>query len=68
MLILIVIDVQYLQNVVLRFEEGSNGQNHSSSNTYHLIKNPLATFPILYLTLFEKLKGLTVYNFLNFEL
>ena len=30
MLILILIDVQYVQEVVLSFEKGSNGQNHSS--------------------------------------
>ena len=31
MLILILMDVQYLQNVFFSFEEGQNGQNHSSS-------------------------------------
>ena len=42
MLILILIDVQYLQNVVFGFEKGSNGQNH------HSIKNFFpAKFPIL---------------------
>ena len=39
MLILILIDIQYTQNVVFSFEKGSNGQNHSSSVYYHLIKN-----------------------------
>ena len=29
MLIFILIDVQYLQNVVFSFEKGSNGQNQS---------------------------------------
>ena len=38
MLILILINVQYLQNVVFSFEGGSNGQNHSSSGSHHLIK------------------------------
>ena len=39
MLILILIDVQYLQNVVFRFEKGSNVQIHSSSDSNHPIKN-----------------------------
>ena len=38
MLILILIDVQYLQKVVFCFEKGSNGQNHSSSASHHHIK------------------------------
>ena len=38
MLILILIDVQYLQNIACGFEKGSNGQNHSSSGSHHLIK------------------------------
>ena len=37
MLILILIDIQYLQNVVLSFEKGLNGQNHSSSGSHHHI-------------------------------
>ena len=40
MLILILIDVQYLQKVVFSFEKGSNDQNHSSSGSHHPIKNP----------------------------
>ena len=40
MLILILIDIQYLQNVVLSFEKGLNSQNHSSSGSHHQIKNP----------------------------
>ena len=39
--ILILIDVEYLQKVVSRFEEGSNGQNHSSSGFDHPIKKSL---------------------------
>ena len=35
MLILILIDVQYIQNVVFSFEKSSNGQNHSSSDSHH---------------------------------
>ena len=38
MLISILIDVQYLQNIVFSFEGGSNGQNHSSSGSHHLVK------------------------------
>ena len=63
MLILILIDVQYLQNVVFNCEKGSNGQDHSSSVSHHKIKkNPSSKFPHLHsggispypLTLFEK--------------
>ena len=35
MLILIVIDVQYLQNVAFSFEKYSNGQIHSFSDSHH---------------------------------
>ena len=38
MLILILIDVQYLQKAVFSSEKGSNGQNYSSSGPQHLIK------------------------------
>ena len=38
MLILILIDVQYLQNAVLSFEKFVNRQNHSSSSSHHLVK------------------------------
>ena len=37
MLILILINVQYLQKVVFSFEKGSNAQNHSLSDSQHLI-------------------------------
>ena len=40
MLILILIDVQYLQNVVFNFEKGLNGQNYSSSDFHRHIKIP----------------------------
>ena len=51
-----IIDVQYLQNVIVSFEKGSNGQNHSSSDSQHPIKKLLrARFPIPRpLTLFGK--------------
>ena len=39
MLILILINVQYLQKVVFRFEKGLNGQNHSSGS--HNLTTPL---------------------------
>ena len=38
MLILILIDVQYLQNVVFSFEKGLDGQNYPSSSSHYLIK------------------------------
>ena len=38
MLILILIDVQYLQKIVFSFGKGLNDQNHSSSGSQHLIK------------------------------
>ena len=37
MLILVLIDLQYIQNVVFSFEKGSNGQNHSSSDSHYPI-------------------------------
>ena len=46
MLILILIDVQYLQNAVFSFGKGLNGQNHSSSGFQHPINAPPpAKFP-----------------------
>ena len=39
MLILILIDVQYSQNAVFSFEKFLNRQNHSSSDSHHLVKN-----------------------------
>ena len=48
LVILILIDVQYLQNVVFSFEKGSNGRIHSS-DSHHLIKksppNKISHFP-----------------------
>ena len=45
MLVLILIDVQYSQNAVFSFEKFSNRQNHSSSDSYHLVKkSPQAVF------------------------
>ena len=47
MLILILINVQYLQNVVFGFEKSSNDQNHSSSSSCHPNKKiSLAKLPI----------------------
>ena len=40
MLVLILIDVRYSQKTVFSFEKGSNCQNHSSSGSHHLVKNP----------------------------
>ena len=38
MLILILLDAQYLQKVIFSFEKGLNSQNHSSSGSRHPIK------------------------------
>ena len=38
MLILILINVQYLQEAIFSFEKGSIGQSHSSSSSYCLVK------------------------------
>ena len=35
MLILVLIDAQYIQNVVFSFEKGLNGQNQSLSESHH---------------------------------
>ena len=37
-LILILVDVQYLQKAVFSFEKGSNCQNYSSSASHHPVK------------------------------
>ena len=48
MLLLILIDFQYLQNVVLSFEKDWNAQNHSLSDSHLLMKkSPAAKFPIV---------------------
>ena len=48
MLILILIEVQYLHKAVFTFEKGSNCQNHSSSSSCHLAKrSPPVNIPIL---------------------
>ena len=45
MLILILIDVQYLQNLVFSFEKGSNVQKHSLSDSHpSIIKFPQQNF------------------------
>ena len=45
MLILILIDVHYLQNVHFNFEKGLNVQNHSSASYRSLEKSPSKNFP-----------------------
>ena len=40
MVILILIDFQYFQNIVSSSEKGSIGQNHSSSVSHHPVKPP----------------------------
>ena len=51
MLILILINVHYLQNFVSSFQEDSNGQNHSFSDPHH------PRFPTLLLGGFSPLKN-----------
>ena len=43
MLVLVLIDVRYIQNVVVSFEKGSNGQNHTSSDSHHPITHTSST-------------------------
>ena len=45
MLILILINVQYLQDVVFDFEKGLNGQNHSWPDSHHPIKKSPTKIP-----------------------
>ena len=40
MVILILIDFQYFQNIAFSFEKGSIGQNHSSQVSHHPVKAP----------------------------
>ena len=48
MLILILINVQYLQNVIFSFERGSSDQNHFFLDSHRPIENPpQANFPSL---------------------
>ena len=50
MLILILIDNKYLQDVVFSFEKGSNGQSHFPPDSHHPIKkSPQQNYPSLYL-------------------
>ena len=47
MLILILIDVQYLQNVVFSTEKRLSGENHSSSDSHQQMKKSHpAKFPV----------------------
>ena len=53
MLILISINVQYLQNIAFSFEKGSSGQDHSFSDSHHPKgKSPIQIYhpPTLYST------------------
>ena len=45
MLILILINVQYLQNVLFSFEKSLNGQIHSPLDSHHQIKKVLSPHP-----------------------
>ena len=51
MLILILINVQYLQNVVFSFGKGLSGKNHSLSDSHH----PVEKFPPDKFTIFRLL-------------
>ena len=51
MLILILINAHYLQNLVSRFQESSNGQDHSLSDSHH------PRFPTLLQGRFSPLKN-----------
>ena len=46
MLTFILIDVQHSQKAVFSFEKGSNCQNHSSSGSLDLVKNPPPPPPV----------------------
>ena len=47
MLTLILIDLQYKQNVAFNFEKGLNGQNCSSSDSYNTTKKSVQqNFPL----------------------
>ena len=56
MLILILIDIKYLQSVAFRFGKGSSGQNYSLSDSQHPINSPPSkiTHSSLRLNIFEK--------------
>ena len=59
-LILTLINVQYLQNVVFSFENGLNGQNLSSSDSYHLIFPPAGgDFPLSLVAIWTTLTSST---------
>ena len=45
MLILILIDVRYLQKAVFSFQKGSNHQNYFSSGSPHTVKTPPCPLP-----------------------
>ena len=66
MLILILIDVQYSQKAAFSFEKGSNGPNHSSSGSHHLIKKSYPTAKFLMSQNREeyKHKSIKTFNFL----
>ena len=38
MLVLILINVQYLHNIAFSLEKGSSGQNHSFSDSHHSVQ------------------------------
>ena len=46
MLILVLIEIQYLQNVVLSFEKGLSDQNHFLPDSHYLINTSPGKFSI----------------------
>ena len=52
MLILILINIQYVQNIAFSFEKGLTKQNNTSSDSYHLIFPPTGVYFSYFLMLF----------------
>ena len=67
MLILILLDVQYLQNAVFSFEKGSNRQNHPSGSHQLVKKSPPQNFRFPPLTAIWKTLtvGAKIFKYLN---
>ena len=59
MLILILINVQYLQNVVFSFENSLNRQIHSLSDSYHLLFPPTRGISPIFNAIWTTLMGRT---------
>ena len=69
MLTVVLIDVQYIQNVVFSFEESSNCQNQSWSYSHHLIKKSpqqIFSFPLPFNDIWKTLKNWCVLTTVSF--